>query len=339
MKKKYVLTVELNVNGKKFLVPLATHDLITLEKYVSFCTDPNELLKFMPNDKTFSVRSYLTRYLDSKLNFDNDPFSIRTSKSKRSNKIKMLYNSDIDVLLADKNVLEKKLINCFNISVEDCVLGNISKEDETFLKQLYQFADKKFNHAKDEVRCKNYDMDDPWKYDEKYGFLLKNPWMLIAVSDNCAYAIVKDALTDDRKRIEFAYLLKQKAGNLLSGYSFDDKQKLVNSLEDEVYGRSNSAFVVRNSIRKSVKEFVKENIPEEITVKEFVKENTPEEITVKNHREVTKREVNNYNLKSHFNDVDPKTSKMFDLSVEIEELSSVLLLKEKEKQEAEDKSI
>ena len=80
MKKKYVLTVNLNVNGKSFLVTLDNYDLISLEKYVSYCNNPSELLKFMPNDKTFSVRSYLMRYLNPNLSFDNDTFSIKTSK-------------------------------------------------------------------------------------------------------------------------------------------------------------------------------------------------------------------------------------------------------------------
>lgn len=319
MRKKYVLTVELNVNGKKFLVPLATHDLITLEKYVSFCTDPNELLKFMPNDKTFSVRSYLMRYLDAKLSFDNDPFSIRTSNSKRSNKIKMLYNSDMDVLLADKNVLCKKLINCFNISVNDCVSGNISKEDETFLKQLYgQFADKKFNYAIEEVRLMKYNMDDPYKYDERYGVLFNNPWMFIAVSSQCSDAIVNDALKDDRKRVNFAFLLKQKAGNLLSDCSEAYKQKLVKTLENEVYGRCNSASVVRNSIRKNVRNFMNEN--------------TPEKMVINNPSKITEQEIINYSKQRLSQKLDPKKDKEFELMTEIEELKSSLLQKKEESQ-------
>lgn len=317
MRKKYVLTVELNVNGKKFLVPLATHDLITLEKYVSFCTDPNELLKFMPNDKTFSVRSYLKRYLDAKLSFDNDPFSIRTSNSKRSNKIKMLYNSDMDVLLADKNVLCKKLINCFNISVNDCVSGNISKEDETFLKQLYgQFAGKNFDYAKHKVRCMKYNMDDPYKYDERYGVLFNNPWMFIAVSSTCAQALVEDVFKDDRKRINFAFLVKQRTGNLLTDYSYSNVKALNKNLEKQVCGRNNYASYVRNSIRRSVRKFMNEN--------------TPNEIVVNNPSKITEQEIIDYNKQRLSQDQDSKEDNEFELMTHIEELRSCLFQKKDE---------
>ena len=317
MKKKYVLTVNLNVNGKSFLVPLASYDLITLEKYVSYCNNPSELLKFMPNDKTFSVRSYLMRYLNPNLSFDNDPFSIRTSRSKKSNKIKMVYNHDMDVLLANKKVLKDKLIGSFSISLDDCVFGNISKEDEEFLKQLYgKFAGKNFDYAKRILSCMKYNMDDPYKYDERYGVLFNNPWMFIAISSTCAQALVEDAFKDDRKRINFAFLVKQRTGNLLTDYSYSDVKALNESLEKQVCGRNNYASYVRNSIRRSVRKFMNEN--------------TPNEIVVNNPSKITEQEIIDYNKQRLSQDQDSKEDNEFELMTHIEELRSCLFQKKDE---------
>ena len=77
-KKKYVLSVDIIVDGKKVTIGLAGYDLVALQKYTAFCNGPEDLLKFMPNDDDFSVRNFLSKHLSLPLNKGNDPFSMRT---------------------------------------------------------------------------------------------------------------------------------------------------------------------------------------------------------------------------------------------------------------------
>ena len=62
--KRYCLCVELIIDGKKELVCLAKYDLITLQKYTSFCSDAEELLKFMPEDDLISTKDYILKKLN-----------------------------------------------------------------------------------------------------------------------------------------------------------------------------------------------------------------------------------------------------------------------------------
>ena len=82
--KKYFLSVDLVIDGKPVTVSLAEFDLMALEKYTSFCNNPDDLLMYMPNDEPFFVKNYLSTYIKRPITIDDDPFSIRTSKSKRA---------------------------------------------------------------------------------------------------------------------------------------------------------------------------------------------------------------------------------------------------------------
>lgn len=255
-RKKYFLTADLIINGNKELVTLSNYDLIALEKYTAFCSGPEELLWFMPDNNNFSVKSYLSKYIKTPINLKEDPFSIRTSPSKKAKKIKIIYKKDADVLLATKDDLLSKLVKHFNLTLEDCVNDNIDKDVAQFLKLLYKkFAGRNFNRAYWNIIERNFNMD--YTYDNRYIIVENNKWMLIGISKECARALIEDAYKDDRKRIELAFLLKEKTGDLMPLLDGLKKDELLTKLNDRLARIKASSFYVRNNIQNNVKNHAK----------------------------------------------------------------------------------
>lgn len=259
--KKYVLSVDIIVDGKKVTIGLAGYDLIALQKYTAFCNGPEDLLKFMPNDDDFSVRNFLSKHLSLSLNKANDPFSIRTSDSKQAKKLRIIYKEDVDVLIAGKKSLSSRLYELVRLSIDDCV-NNISEEKKALLKYLY---DKYYGPCLDKEIQKeinnHYNMD--YEYDERYKIPYHNRWMFIALSHKCAEALIFDAFKDDRKRIELAFLLKDKTGDLLPTVSGEQKDAMIEKLDLSLRRRQSSPSYIRTSIKKSVRRFNNKIEPKE----------------------------------------------------------------------------
>ena len=260
--KKYVLSVDIIVEGKKVTIGLAGYDLVALQKYTAFCNGPEDLLKFMPNDDDFSVRNFLSKHLSLPLNKGNDPFSIRTSDSKQAKKLRIIYKEDVDVLIAGKKSLSSRLYELARLSIYDCVNNNISEEKKALLKYLYDkyygtYLDKEIQK---EIN-KHYNMD--YEYDERYKIPYHNRWMFIALSHKCAEALVSDAFKDDRKRIELAFLLKDKTGDLLPTISEAQKDTMIEKLDLSLRSGRSSPFYIRSSIKQSVRRFNNKIEPKE----------------------------------------------------------------------------
>lgn len=260
--KKYVLSVDIIVDGKKVTIGLAGYDLIALQKYTAFCNGPEDLLKFMPNDDDFSVRNFLSKHLSLSFNKGNDPFSIRTSDSKQAKKLRIIYKEDVDVLIAGKKSLSSRLYELVRLSIDDCVNNNISEEKKALLKYLY---DKYYGPCLDKEIQKeinnHYNMD--YEYDERYKIPYHNRWMFIALSHKCAEALIFDAFKDDRKRIELAFLLKDKTGDLLPTVSGEQKDAMIEKLDLSLRRRQSSPSYIRTSIKKSVRRFNNKIEPKE----------------------------------------------------------------------------
>lgn len=252
--KKYFLSVDLVIDGKPVTVSLAEFDLMALEKYTAFCNVPDELLMYMPNDEPFFAKNYLTAHIKRPITIDDDPFSIRTSKSKRAKKIKIIYKKDLDVLLAGKKALLSKMVKNYNLTINDCVNGNISEEEENALKYMYEkFAGRKFYNAVLDILEKKLDVDNI--YEEEYLIPKNKKWMFIALSNKCASALIEDAFKDDRKRIELAYFLKEKTGNLLPNISDSEIDALLEKLDNRIRIRKASSHYIRRNIENNLKTF------------------------------------------------------------------------------------
>lgn len=250
-KKKYILMVDLIINGKKSRVSLANYDLIALQKYTSFCNGPNDLLKFMPSDKEFSVRNFLLSHINQIKEDGYDPFSIRTSTSNKSKEIRIIYNNDTDVLLAGMKTLEDRIGNSFRLNIDDCVSGSIDSNIKEILIKLYErFSDRNLARAIDDVMISKLNMDG--FYDKRYEVAMRNRWMFIGLSPKCRRALVKDAFLDDRKRIELAFFLKDNTGDLLPFMSSYEKSKAIEKLNEALSRRKASSTFIRNSIRNNI---------------------------------------------------------------------------------------
>lgn len=258
--KKYFLSVDLVIDGKPVTVSLSEFDLMALEKYTAFCNGPDELLMYMPNDEPFFAKNYLTAHIKRPITIGDDPFSIRTSKSKRAKKIKIIYKKDLDVLLAGKKALLSKVVKNYNLTINDCVNGNISEEEENTLKYLYEkFAGRKFYNAVLDVLERKLDVDHT--YDERYLIPKNKKWMFIALSNKCASALIEDAFMDDRKRIELAFFLKEKTGDLLPNVSNSEIDALLEKFDNRINVRRASSHYIRGSIQNNLKAFNSELMP------------------------------------------------------------------------------
>lgn len=312
--KKYFLSVDLVIDGKPVTVSLAEFDLMALEKYTAFCNGPDDLLMYMPNDEPFFAKNYLSSHIKRPIAIDDDPFSIRTSKSKRAKKIKIIYKKDLDVLLAGKKALLSKMVKNYNLTINDCVNGNISKEEENALKYMYdKFAGRKFYNAVLDILERKLDVDHI--YEEEYLIPKNNKWMFIALSSKCASALIEDAFKDDRKRIELAFFLKEKTGNLLPNISGSEIDALLEKLDNRISIRKASNPYIRRSIQNNLKIFnSKLNKTQEKQIKPSV---------------ITEDEIINYNKQRK---MTPELNRVLYISEKVESLKLSLktLIDEKE---------
>lgn len=306
--KKYVLSVDLVINGKDVTVPLATYDLIALQKYTAFCNNPEDLLKFMPNDENFSVKNFLGKYIKSFKEGSSDPFSIRTSNSNKAKKVRIIYKKDADVLLANIGTLTNRIIDYFNVSINDCVSGNVDDKTQETLMELYQkFGGINLAEAIEDVKTAKLNMDGD--YDERYEVPSRNRWMFIGLSPKCVSALVKDAFTDNRKRIELAFLLKDKTGNLLPSLTSYEKDKLIEKIDNNLKRRKASASYIRSSIKRNISNF-------RLELK--IQNSKPEENEKYEHIEITEEQIIDYNRQRLLKTENPVLERITDLSEKIE---------------------
>lgn len=304
--KKYYLTVDLIIDQKPVTVSLANFDIMALQKYTSFCYGPKELLMCMPNDQDFSVRNFISSHLEKPISKENDPFSIRTSESKRSKKIKILYKNDLDILLAGKGALLSKVIKNYGLTIEDILSGNISEEQEQILKYMYdKFAGKSFSDAVFDVTKSKLNMD--YTFDKRYITPNNKRWLFIALSRSCASALIEDAFKDDRKRLELSSFLKDKTGDLMPNANSDEINKLLKILDDRLVKRRASNYYIRKDIRKNLIEF-RPKITDE-----------PKKQVL--NSVITEKEIINYNKQRK---KTPELKKELELSENIEKLKLCL---------------
>lgn len=323
-KKQYVLTVDMVFYDKTVSYPIVTSNLVALQKYISFCNGPSELIWTMPNEEAFSVRNYITEHL--KVNFEDrkDPFNIKTD-SLKGKSIRKIYKADIDVLLATPKEIKERILDYFSISINDCINHNIPKETEDFLQTLYKkYFNKGVKDAIDYFRLKKLNMDSPERYDSRYeiAFASDNSWMILGLYEDCIKELVNGAFKDDKKRFDLAFLLKEKTGNLLPYITKEEKEQRLKEIEGKLSKKKVSTTYIRNSIRSNIR-----MCNETFSVNLIA-------LDEKNFGPLTGQDIINYNKKRLTDrNCGPEFKETLDLIEKIETLRSELLIIQEDEKE------
>lgn len=314
--KVYHLCVELTIDGQKQIITLAKGNLLALEKYTSFCNGPLELLRTMPDKETFSSKDFLDRYLTD-VNYNNDPFSIRTSNAKGSRKLPLLYKKDDDILFTNKEEIIENIRDNYKFKIEDVLSDRINEKTKNLLKELwslfyetqsskyfYDYIDKKLNP------------DKAASFDKRYEIVLSNRWMILGLSKTFLEEFIKLIYKSPRKRIELLYYLKQNYSHIIPNIDSLEKQKRLGLLEKELSKKKINVSKIRKQINENLSEFNLSLIPP-------VPEKTIEKPDIMPYQ-VTREEIILYNEKR--TDLTPIMERILKLSKELENLQRELLV-------------
>lgn len=328
--RRYCLCVELIIDGKKEIICLAKYDLITLQKYTSFCSGASELLKFMPEDDLISTKDYILENLkDSSMK--EDPFSIRGTDSFHSKKIPILYKKDEDILLYNKQEIIDCIKRKYFINLSDVENGTIDDKAKEFFASIWD------KYSSDETEKtlywiveKKLDCDKPESYDSRYGKILNNKWMLLGVSGKFLSYLIDNVWDDTKKRLEFINLLKSYDNNLLPQINYEERRKRISLLEEQLNKKGITVHRIRRRIMKNIKPLV----PQKQEIKPVINVIT---------ETITERQILDYN-KERKGKKGPIFDEILYLSEKLERLNSELLVThnvamkkdlEKEKEELE----
>lgn len=249
---KYVLVVDLKIDGKVIRVPLSVGTLSGLLKYTAYCYNTDELIRFLPHDKDFSVRDYVETHLNKKTDESYNPFSIRKKENINSRKIDVLYKKDLDILLVKNEDLINLINNNYSLNINDISSGNIPLKIDMFLKEIYS----KFKNY-NLVNTKNLLIErklDPDKiYDSRYEILRSKPYLSLALDDNCVRAFAKIIMKDEKKKLEFLKMLKKDLNRNLLTLNSDELDKRYKMLCERAQLNGCSSNQIRNNIRRNIK--------------------------------------------------------------------------------------
>lgn len=254
--RRYCLCIELIIGGKKELFCLAKYDLITLQKYTSFCSNANELLKFMPDYDLIGTRDYMIRNLKDPT-LKEDPFSIRGTDSFHSRKIPILYKKDEDILLYSKQEIIDCIKRNYFISLNDVGSRNINDKIKQFFINIWdKYHSDEIEKTLYRIVEKKIDCDKPETYDSRYVQILNNKWMLLGVSGKFLSYFIDYIWNDTKKRLEFINFLKSYDNNLLLPLGYEEKKKRISLLEEELNEKGITVHRIRKRIMKNIKPLV-----------------------------------------------------------------------------------
>lgn len=253
---KYVLAVDLKIKDEVKRVSLSSGTLEGLLKYTSYCVDEGELIKFLPHDDDFSVRTYIEKHLNKKNDSNYSPFSIRKQANLNSRKVDVLYKKDVDVLLVNKADLLKLIRDNYSLSINDISSGNIPSKIDVFLKKIYdKFKSYNLIKAKDLLIEKKLDPDK--EYDSRFEILKSKPYLSLAINNYCLEIFARSVIKDDKKKLEFAKMLKEDLNKKLLVLSNEEFKERMTKIDNKAFLNGCSLIQIRNNMRKNIK-FVKE---------------------------------------------------------------------------------
>lgn len=279
---KYVLAVDLKIKDEVKRVSLSSGTLEGLLKYTSYCVDEGELIKFLPHDDDFSVRTYIEKHLNKKNDSNYSPFSIRKQANLNSRKVDVLYKKDVDVLLVNKADLLKLIRDNYSLSINDISSGNIPSKIDVFLKKIYdKFKSYNLIKAKDLLIEKKLDPDK--EYDSRFEILKSKPYLSLAINNYCLEIFARSVIKDDKKKLEFAKMLKEDLNKKLLVLSNEEFKERMTKIDNKAFLNGCSLIQIRNNMRKNIKfveevNYVKDNKKRDIkpyivTDKEIIKYN------------------------------------------------------------------
>lgn len=253
---KYVLAVDLKIKDEVKRVSLSSGTLEGLLKYTSYCVDEGELIKFLPHDDDFSVRTYIEKHLNKKNDSNYSPFSIRKQANLNSRKVDVLYKKDVDVLLVNKADLLKLIRDNYSLSINDISSGNIPSKIDVFLKKIYdKFKSYNLIKAKDLLIEKKLDPDK--EYDSRFEILKSKPYLSLAINNYCLEIFARSVIKDDKKKLEFAKMLKEDLNKKLLVLSNEEFKERMTKIDNKAFLNGCSLIQIRNNMRKNIK-FVEE---------------------------------------------------------------------------------
>lgn len=253
---KYVLAVDLKIKDEVKRVTLSSGTLEGLLKYTSYCVDEGELIKFLPHDDDFSVRTYIEKHLNKKNDSNYSPFSIRKQANLNSRKVDVLYKKDLDVLLVNKADLLKLIRDNYSLSINDISSGNIPSKIDVFLKKIYdKFKSYNLIKAKDLLIEKKLDPDK--EYDSRFEILKSKPYLSLAINNYCLGIFARSVIKDDKKKLEFAKMLKEDLNKKLLVLSNEEFKERMTKIDNKAFLNGCSLIQIRNNMRKNIK-FVEE---------------------------------------------------------------------------------
>lgn len=253
---KYVLAVDLKIKDEVKRVTLSSGTLEGLLKYTSYCVDEGELIKFLPHDDDFSVRTYIEKHLNKKNDSNYSPFSIRKQANLNSRKVDVLYKKDLDVLLVNKADLLKLIRDNYSLSINDISSGNIPSKIDVFLKKIYdKFKSYNLIKAKDLLIEKKLDPDK--EYDSRFEILKSKPYLSLAINNYCLEIFARSVIKDDKKKLEFAKMLKEDLNKKLLVLSNEEFKERMTKIDNKAFLNGCSLIQIRNNMRKNIK-FVEE---------------------------------------------------------------------------------
>lgn len=249
---KYVLAVDLKIKDEVKRVSLSSGTLEGLLKYTSYCVDEGELIKFLPHDDDFSVRTYIEKHLNKKNDSNYSPFSIRKQANLNSRKVDVLYKKDLDVLLVNKADLLKLIRDNYSLSINDISSGNIPSKIDVFLKKIYdKFKSYNLIKAKDLLIEKKLDPDK--EYDSRFEILKSKPYLSLAINNYCLEIFVCSVIKDDKKKIEFAKMLKEDLNKKLLVLSNEEFKERMTKINNKAFLNGCSLIQIRNNMRRNIK--------------------------------------------------------------------------------------
>lgn len=253
---KYVLAVDLKIKDEVKRVTLSSGTLEGLLKYTTYCVDEGELIKFLPHDDDFSVRTYIEKHLNKKNDSNYSPFSIRKQANLNSRKVDVLYKKDLDVLLVNKADLLKLIRDNYSLSINDISSGNIPSKIDVFLKKIYdKFKSYNLIKAKDLLIEKKLDPDK--EYDSRFEILKSKPYLSLAINNYCLEIFARSVIKDDKKKLEFAKMLKEDLNKKLLVLSNEEFKERMTKIDNKAFLNGCSLIQIRNNMRKNIK-FVEE---------------------------------------------------------------------------------
>ena len=125
-----------------------------------------------------------------------------------------------------------------------------------FLKKIYdKFKSYNLIKAKDLLIEKKLDPDK--EYDSRFKILKSKPYLSLAINNYCLEIFVRSVIKDEKKKLEFAKMLKEDLNKKLLILSNEEFKERLNKIDNKAFLNGCYLIQIRNNMRRNIK-FVKE---------------------------------------------------------------------------------